>query len=164
MYVIVSFVWAPAANRCLTLLRGCCLTSNNISSKLPVSTPSPVFNIQSSNSNSKSNIMQMNRRTLSILAVLSAAVVSSTWAFTPIQPITSSRVSPLFMVETVQDATSDAIERMGKSVDSVIQNMGTIRNWTSLSTNLGTVSKRIIMVSRRPSIKWLPYRFLRHNS
>lgn len=31
------------------------------------------------------------------------------------------------MVETVQDATSDATERMGKSVDSVIQNLSTIR-------------------------------------
>jgi ribosome recycling factor len=38
----------------------------------------------------------------------------------------SSPVS-LFMVETVKDATSDAIERMSKSVESVIQNLNTIR-------------------------------------
>lgn len=41
--------------------------------------------------------------------------------------VPSRSSTPLCMVATVQDATSDAIDRMTKSVESVLQNMGSIR-------------------------------------
>jgi ribosome recycling factor len=85
--------------------------------------------------------MQLAHLFLTSIVAISFSCVE---AFAPNQPVLSntinssktnqrrrfsctSRVPPLFMAETVKDATSDAIERMSKSVDSVVQNLNTIR-------------------------------------
>jgi ribosome recycling factor len=45
----------------------------------------------------------------------------------PLSTRRSHSLFPLHMAETVKDATSDAVERMSKSVESVVQNLSTIR-------------------------------------
>jgi ribosome recycling factor len=78
--------------------------------------------------------MMQQRNTLVLVTAIvalmaSSLTVSSAFMMTPHQPIGSFPRTPssLLMVATVQDATNDVVERMAKSVESVIQNMNTIR-------------------------------------
>lgn len=59
-------------------------------------------------------------------AILLSLSVISTAAFVPNLPLPAFRTLPLF-VASVEEATLDAEDRMDKSIDSVIQNMGTVR-------------------------------------
>ena len=71
----------------------------------------------------------MRQYTLLLAACAVAMCFSDVLAFAP--SLGARRFgglsTALNMVETVKDATTDAVERMSKSVDSVVQNMGTIR-------------------------------------
>jgi ribosome recycling factor len=60
----------------------------------------------------------------SILFALTAIQVA---AFVPNVPRAAFRTLPTLFVASVEEATLDAEERMEKSVESVIQNMGTVR-------------------------------------
>ena len=60
----------------------------------------------------------------SILFFLAAVQVA---AFAPNVPKPAFRTLPTLFVASVEEATLDAEERMEKSVESVIQNMGTVR-------------------------------------
>ncbi|VEU37004.1 unnamed protein product [Pseudo-nitzschia multistriata] len=57
------------------------------------------------------------------------AAIASVTAFVPLQPMHSaSRGMPsVFMAESVEEASMDAIDKMEKSIESVLQNMNTIR-------------------------------------
>ena len=57
------------------------------------------------------------------------AVIASATAFMPRQQFSSvTRGTPsLFMAESIEEATDDATERMAKSIESVLQNMNSIR-------------------------------------
>jgi ribosome recycling factor len=71
--------------------------------------------------------------TFLVVVIAAISTFSSVSAFVPTQIVHSTKhnnhrcSTSLFMSETVKDATADAVERMSKSVDSVIQNLGTIR-------------------------------------
>lgn len=73
----------------------------------------------------------MQQQTLFLAACAMVMCLSmNVLAFAPSLPGNTRRfgiLPSLHMVETVKDATSDAVERMSKSVDSVVQNLGTIR-------------------------------------
>ena len=58
-----------------------------------------------------------------------AAAIASVTAFAPNQPLfmATRGIPALFMAEAVEEATDDATDRMAKCVDSVNQNMNSIR-------------------------------------
>lgn len=65
---------------------------------------------------------------LSLISLV--ALIASATAFVPRQQLSSAThhgMPSLFMAESVEEATDDATERMSKSIESVLQNMNSIR-------------------------------------